>query len=305
MTIDHIDYIITHPGRAHRDEFYAIGLAIHIFGPTAVYRREPTEEELDEPHIMVLDVGKRQEPWLNNFDHHQLTRGTVECTLSLMAKYFRVDAEVSKMTYHDLWQDAAWYRAVMLQDSLGPAGMAKRLGVNKMPEEFMSGIEIFCLQQFAADKLAGASDGAVAPYWLVFCLDLVEAKIRTAQDFIKQMKRIKANHEVRPIRWAGVPWKRAINVFWAPKAGIFGINAFIKKKKFQIDITITKDPRTGGLSVYRLREDGPFDFAHLTGAENVIYADHRGFLATLEKDTPWERIEALIVLAYDESRFKK
>lgn len=302
-----LSHIVTHAGRAHRDEFYAVGLALHIFGPYAVWRRIPTEEELNSPKVLVLDVGGRHEPELLNFDHHQLPKEQLDCTLSLMAKHFYVDPETKAMTFHELWKDAPWYKAVILQDTKGPAGMAKFLGLDSMPPEFMSGVELFCLQEFARGRCMGGPEEfeVVDHYWCKFCTKLIQAKIRTAQDFIKQQKLIAANHEVRVIKRHRIPWMKSIVVFWAPEAGVFGLNAYIEKSKIRVDITITKDPRTGGLSLYRLHDDGPFDFSKLEGMDNVLYADHRGFLATAERDTPWSRIEALIVLSYDAFRLEK
>ena len=67
--------IITHPGTAHFDDFFAISLVLAINNDViyTIERRHPTEEELANPEIWVIDVGKKLEPDLKNFDHHQST----------------------------------------------------------------------------------------------------------------------------------------------------------------------------------------------------------------------------------------
>lgn len=55
--------IVTHGGAAHRDEFIAVCIAYARHGAIeAVYRREPTEAEMEDPTCLVLDVGGRMEP---------------------------------------------------------------------------------------------------------------------------------------------------------------------------------------------------------------------------------------------------
>ncbi|RME27279.1 MAG: hypothetical protein D6806_04870, partial [Deltaproteobacteria bacterium] len=63
--------IVTHGGQAHHDELLAVALALGRFGPLPVERRDPTGEELDDPRVMVIDIGRRHEPRLLDFDHHQ------------------------------------------------------------------------------------------------------------------------------------------------------------------------------------------------------------------------------------------
>ena len=65
--------IITHPGRAHFDEFFAVSLVLAVDSAAdfSIQRRNPTKEELDDPNVWVIDIGERYEPERRNFDHHQ------------------------------------------------------------------------------------------------------------------------------------------------------------------------------------------------------------------------------------------
>ena len=68
-----ITNIVTHPGGAHKDDFLACAVLLSKY-PVSIFRREPSEKELANPEVAVVDIGHRFEPELNNFDHHQFDR---------------------------------------------------------------------------------------------------------------------------------------------------------------------------------------------------------------------------------------
>ena len=47
--------ILTHPGSAHKDDFLACCLLVARHG-VPVWRRDPTDEDLADPRIVVVDV---------------------------------------------------------------------------------------------------------------------------------------------------------------------------------------------------------------------------------------------------------
>lgn len=64
--------IVTHSGTFHADEISAIALLLHLFPGTPVERTyTPTEQDFGDPSVFVLDIGRRYQPELNNYDHHQ------------------------------------------------------------------------------------------------------------------------------------------------------------------------------------------------------------------------------------------
>lgn len=66
--------IITHAGQFHADEVLGVALllTIYIKDISIVERKfNVSQEELDDPEIFVIDVGKQYDPAKNNFDHHQ------------------------------------------------------------------------------------------------------------------------------------------------------------------------------------------------------------------------------------------
>ncbi len=79
-----IQRIVTHPGGAHKDELLATCVLIAKHG-CAIARRNPTDADLSDPTVAVLDVGGSHDPALNNFDHHHFPREHAPtCTLSLV-----------------------------------------------------------------------------------------------------------------------------------------------------------------------------------------------------------------------------
>lgn len=70
--VNRIQKIVTHAGCFHADEVLATAFLLSLF-PEAVVERTytPSEEDFNNPQTAVLDIGRRYEPELNNFDHHQ------------------------------------------------------------------------------------------------------------------------------------------------------------------------------------------------------------------------------------------
>lgn len=66
-----IHTLLVHPGTFHADDaFTAAGFRLLVPG-VKILRKEPTQEELDDPEIAVADVGGIYDPATNCFDHHQ------------------------------------------------------------------------------------------------------------------------------------------------------------------------------------------------------------------------------------------
>ena len=68
-----IEKIITHGGAFHADEIIGITLFKKIVNPSVTVERKfnVSEEEYENPNILVLDVGKKYDPEKSNLDHHQ------------------------------------------------------------------------------------------------------------------------------------------------------------------------------------------------------------------------------------------
>lgn len=93
------DKVITHDGIFHADEKVARGFLIAkgiISWSTPFERRSlrdgVTREELDNPKICILDMGRELNPQKGNFDHHQ--DANIQATNMLVLEYFERDEAV-------------------------------------------------------------------------------------------------------------------------------------------------------------------------------------------------------------------
>ena len=78
-----IQTIVTHPGSAHKDDLLAVCVLIARHR-VPVFRREPTDDDLDDASVVVVDIGGSHDPAKSNFDHHHFDREhPPTCALSL------------------------------------------------------------------------------------------------------------------------------------------------------------------------------------------------------------------------------
>jgi hypothetical protein len=77
--------IIVHDGKAHADDFLA-ACVCHYKTGGEVFRSAFAESMLRDPNFWVLDQGRRFEPHLHNFDHHQIEEET--CAFTMVLDHF-------------------------------------------------------------------------------------------------------------------------------------------------------------------------------------------------------------------------
>ncbi|MFT5434767.1 MAG: uncharacterized UPF0160 family protein, partial [Myxococcota bacterium] len=116
-----ITQILTHPGGAHKDDLLAVCVLIAKSGAPVV-RRDPTDADLADPTIAVVDIGGSHDPSQLNFDHHHFPREhPPTCALSLVLQHLGM--------YEDALQLCDWLETAEWFDSRGPNKTAKWLGV--------------------------------------------------------------------------------------------------------------------------------------------------------------------------------
>jgi len=172
--------ILTHPGGAHKDEFLAccVLLASH---PVAIVRREPTESDLSNPSICVVDVGQEHAPERGNFDHHQFPKDhPPTCSLSLVLQHLNL--------YEDARQFCEWLEPAEWFDCRGAKDTAAKLGVEReVINQLNSPIDVTLLRRFAQCKTLEHGN----PVWEVMRMigtDLLDylKSLRARLDFIEQ-----------------------------------------------------------------------------------------------------------------------
>ena len=307
--------IITHGGEAHLDDVFACALAMvnvawdslengrattietalaDACEDVVIERREPTEDELANPNVLVLDVGGRYEPEEGDFDHHQLPAGTKESAMSLFAasiglpnggfngaeKYVAGSAVYPVDSLASFLEDAfPWFRTRVALDACGPFAVAKENGV----------------EWDAVAKFLGPLEGVV--------LGMFEnAEPETRVDVVKPLAEM--------ILHKHAAWERVVTAveydrpWWAD--GDFTIADFTKADpadakacsdmftRYVNGVAVFHDDRGDGLTLLRLRDDPRVDFTKVKDDPEVAFCHNGGFIVKTKSkdfDQAWLLIE--------------
>ncbi len=256
--------IITHPGSAHFDELTAIGLilAVNVDTVFRIERCEPTQEELNNADVWVVDVGNQYEPETRNFDHHQDT----DCPAAfiLVAKYLGLLDTLSVMPWWD-FKDSV--------DRFGPVKSSIKYHagddlVNKNP------VENWLVARFASEPVT------TLPLLKAFGANIIgDARILKSQiDFWKTSSRLVI---------AGVP---AIIGETRESAGLEELRRLDENPP---DIVISLDRRGKGWRLFRY--DGtPVDFSLISDCPETAFAHRSGFIAKTKERLDIDNLIALV-----------
>ncbi|EMI23027.1 hypothetical protein RMSM_00045 [Rhodopirellula maiorica SM1] len=270
--------IVTHPGGAHKDDFLACSLLAHLHG-VPIQRREPTDEDLSNPSICVVDVGGSHDPERNNFDHHQFPRDAPPlCALSLVLKSLEL--------YEDALSFCAWLRPAEWLDTLGPNETAELMKIPRTAlSELNSPLDTTLLNRFAKASELHSED----PIYQVMCMvgeDIVNylRSLRERLDYLAQHAQywtIEADGE--PIRALFLEKSDAI-----AEDPSFGVYAFIESegKENEIHALVYPDRRGDGYGLTRYNDNQRLDFSQIESHDDVRFAHKRGFVAKVATTDP-------------------
>lgn len=311
--------IITHGGNAHLDDLMACAIALvdRTWGSlengraataeaaladacegVIIERRDPTEDELANTHILVLDVGGRYEPEKGNFDHHQLPNGMKESAMSLFAasiglpnrnfngtkKYVAGSAVYPVDSLASFLEDAyTWFRTRVALDACGPFATAKKKLVRwDVVEQFLGPCEEIVLKAFE-DTEPEARVDVVKP--------LAKMILRRHAAWARVVARVKYDH----------PW-------WAD--GKFTIADFTEADpadaeacsdmftRYVTGVAVFHDNRGEGLTLLRLRDDPRIDFTRVKNSPEVAFCHAGGFIVKTKSkdfDQAWLLIEGAYI----------
>ena len=281
-----IKKIITHPGGAHKDEFLACCVLL-AKDSVSILRQEATDQELEDPEVVVVDVGHRHEPQLNNFDHHQFPRDAEPtCSLSLVLSKLGI--------YEDARSFCPWLEVAEWFDCRGPNDTADWLGLDReVVGKLNSPIDITILQGFA--KQAEHNPGE--PIWEVMQMmgkELVEY-ITGLRRRIDEVSKIE---EVWNLTHGDVGFK----VIFAPRtdpsiqevSGALGWRVKELGIEEEVYVMVYPDGRGQGYGMKRFNDREEIDFSIIEKESDVRFAHARGFIAKVEA-VGIDRLKELIV----------
>lgn len=269
-----IKKIITHPGGAHKDEFLACCVLL-ANDSVSILRQEATDQELRDPQVVVVDVGHRHEPQLNNFDHHQFPRDAEPtCSLSLVLSKLGI--------YEDARSFCPWLEVAEWFDCRGPNDTADWLGLDReVVGKLNSPIDITILQAFAKQTEHNPGE----PIWEVMQMigkELVEY-ITGLRGRIDEVSKIE---EVWNLTHGDVGFK----VIFAPRtdpsieevSGALGWRVKELGLEDEVYVMVYPDGRGQGYGMKRFNDREEIDFSRIEKESDVRFAHARGFIAKVE-----------------------
>ena len=269
-----IKKIITHPGGAHKDEFLACCVLL-ANDSVSILRQEATDQELRDPQVVVVDVGHRHEPQLNNFDHHQFPRDAEPtCSLSLVLSKLGI--------YEDARSFCPWLEVAEWFDCRGPNDTADWLGLDReVVGKLNSPIDITILQGFAKQTEHNPGE----PIWEVMQMigkELVEY-ITGLRGRIDEVSKIE---EVWNLKHGDEEFK----VIFAPRtdpsieevSGALGWRVKELGLEDEVYVIVYPDGRGQGYGMKRFNDREEIDFSRIEKESDVRFAHARGFIAKVE-----------------------
>jgi len=286
-----IQQILTHPGGAHKDEFLACCALIAEYGVPLV-RREPTDGDLTDPSVCVVDVGDQHTPELHNFDHHHFPRETDPvCALSLVLQHLGV--------YEDARLFCEWLEPAEWFDCRGAKGTAEWLGVDReVVSKLVSPVDITLLNRFA--KCSELKPGDL----------LYDVMKWVGEDLLSYLHTMR--DRLSFIGEHGILWevKAGGSVFTTlyiprtdplPEEPSMGIGRFIEEQGLKESVAglIYPDRRGDGYALSRYEDHSKLDFTRIEGEEDVRFAHRQGFVAKVAATDP-ARLKELMAKAWKE-----
>ena len=285
-----IDLILTHPGGAHKDDFLACSLLAARHG-VPIERREPAQSDLDDPAVVVVDVGGEHDPARSNFDHHQFPRDHDPiCALSLVLQDFGLyeDARL----FCDWLEPAEWF------DTRGAGGTAKWLGVERsVMDQLNSPVDITFLRRFAREERLEPGEVLYeAMKWVG--ADLLEylETLRERLGFIGAHGEIWELETGESVRFKALFMPRTDPL---PAEPSMGLGRYLDSvgESGTVAGLVYPDRRGSGYGLSRHNDDKRLEFTKIEGEADVHFAHARGFVAKTSA-TEVGRLKELLVAAW-------
>ncbi|MFO8019801.1 MAG: MYG1 family protein [Promethearchaeia archaeon] len=270
-------FIITHPGKAHLDDFLSCCLVLYKDKKVKkIVRKEPTEEEIKNPKIWKLDVGNDFNPDLRLFDHHQ--RDMRDNTFSLLLKEW------------DIWEKAnevySWIPSMVLMDIRGSKEVVRDLDITyEALNSLDSFIERYFLRWFKTKKKITRSE-----VFFKLMRKFGEHFFTRIKKYFKIQELVEREGKYKMIE--GIP----VIILLSRKISNSNVlHQLASQKRRQVwpneragILVFPNDRPEGSIGVKRLGNDRRIDLYRLHDFDKTIFAHKRGFFAALEKMSDYE-----------------
>ncbi len=284
------EFILTHPGSAHKDDFLACCVLLSR-NAVEIQRRDPEESDLENPDIYVVDIGHRHEPEKGNFDHHQFPRdASPTCALSLALQHL------------DLYEDARafcdWLETAEWLDCRGAKGTAAWLGVERsVVNKLSSPIDITMLRRFAAK----ASHKPGETIWEIMRMigeDLV--------DYLSSLRERLGFIDRHCERWTLEKDGQYLDAIFLPRTDplpadpSMGLPRYIDEQGLasQVFAMVYPDRRGDGYGLTRYNDHPSMDFTRIDNESDVHFAHKSGFVAKSTATDP-KRLKELLIASFN------
>ena len=274
--------IVAHPGSAHKDDFLSVSVLLATLKQAEVFRREPTEEDLNDPDTYVVDVGLELSPQRHNFDHHQ--DRSLPCAFHLVMQHLG-HHEAAMLMF-------AWYPHMSMMDVRGPYRTAEHLGVDSsVLFASSSPIDGYIISTFASLESLNAQNPL---YDLMKSLG--ENMIALIGRKMGRLERLKAEAKVIEIKHLKAV---ASDIDNSPKLAMELYLRFLDDE--DIVMSITPSNRGEGWELLRLGDNTIVDFRVIENNPEIRFVHGSGFLAKTNTRLPMEEVVELACMAITES----
>ncbi|MBU0995751.1 MAG: MYG1 family protein [Proteobacteria bacterium] len=260
--------IITHPGSAHFDEFFAISLIIAINDDVEFHidRRDPAPDELKNPTVWVVDIGGEYNPHLKNFDHHQNLE--IPASFMIVADFLGVSSKLSVLP---------WWAYKDRIDRFGPIRVGEDMGTGNLVATY-SPFEEWYLEYFSKQPDA--------------CRDVMKAFGKCILE--------KADELSSGINY----WKNAKRIQVKQKTCLLGetndltgAEEYLTRVGIPFSITVSHDKRGEGWTLKRYHDDPEVDFSKVSDHKDIKFAHKGGFIAKTRTRLALDKVIEIVDLA--------
>lgn len=265
--------IITHPGKAHTDEFLASCLLM-ADKYYCLERREPTPEEKNNPYIFVLDIGREYDPSRRNFDHHQFPRGTnPTCTYTLVWEYI-LSTEIPDVDMLTLRKIFPQIEYIEILDSKGPNYLNKSFGLTKEASiASINPIATGIIKMFETTEIIRPSD----PLSIIMST-IGQTLKKQVKTYHKNMKLLEELGDIKSIN--GLNY---LDLTRLPKND-YPVRDHVESLSKTVAFILYNDLRNDGFTLVRTEEgESLLDFSKCEGMNGVTFAHKNGFLLAVER----------------------